>query len=527
MGSNKQNDTCGVATGSPSSSSFKLPAICRYGNAAIMIFLALYFFIIPFCTIIYDLTDPGLKGEGIAKYAFRLHRGLSPRYEKWARNRIESKQAEQLGIDQIAATEWPVFGSVFYLWASEALQQSWEKDNSTSSVAPNIYARNAIEAAAALVADPGHASWVKLHWGEQYLHRENVFYRMLLIGGLTSYHKLLGGDKYLPLIKDQVESLSKELDESPYGLLDDYPDQCFPTDIVAAIASINRADALLGTDHSDFVKRSIRGFQGELLDSTGLPPYMAESDTGYIDIARGCSSQWMTVWAPELWPETAKQWYDNFDKHFWQEHWTAVGFREFTKETRRGDWYFDVDSGPVVAGFGVAAGAFGVGAARANGRFDHAYPLSAEVIAMSWPLPHGSLFTAQLLSNGSHAPYLGEAAILFTLTRTPPHGSQATKAGPLPIFVYFILFIYFAVGATLILATIINLKRRSKRQQKTIPLAEAQFAIWAILILSAIVIIVTGRLSTGLLPILLAQLLPRGIKKLTNSAEASSAQTAN
>ena len=97
-----------------------------------------------------------------------------------------------------------------------------------------------------------------------------------------------------------------------------------------------------------------------------------------------------------------------------------MGFREFSRATQKSDWYIDVDSGPVIAGFGVSAGAFGAGAARANGRFDHAYPLSAEIIVMSWPLPDGTLFGAQQLSNMAHAPFLGEAALLFTLTRLPP-----------------------------------------------------------------------------------------------------------
>ena len=45
----------------------------------------------------------------------------------------------------------------------------------------------------------------------------------------------------------------------------------------------------------------------------------------------------------------------------------------------------DVDSGPV-------------GAARANGRFDHAYPLSAEMLFACWPLPDGTLLFPRILS---------------------------------------------------------------------------------------------------------------------------------
>jgi hypothetical protein len=133
-----------------------------------------------------------------------------------------------LTTENIAGTEWPLFGSVFYLWATEALQEAAEEDSSKCPATPKQYARGAIEAAAALVADPNHAGWVREHWGDAYLDKENLFYRMLLISALTSYQKLLGETRYESLLRGQVESLAKELDDSPYGLLDDYPGQCYP-----------------------------------------------------------------------------------------------------------------------------------------------------------------------------------------------------------------------------------------------------------------------------------------------------------
>ena len=241
-----------------------------------------------------------VQSDGISRFALHSHRSLTPKYEQWARERVRSGCAGDLRLDNIDGTEWPLFGSVFYLLATESLQVDWGKDRDRSSTAPKIYAAGAVKAAVELVIDPVHATWVKIHWGQNYLHRENVFYRMLLISAMTSYEKLIGDGKYIPFLQDQVETLSKELDESPYGLLDDYPGQCFPTDIAAAIAAIKRADTVLGTDHSDFISRSVRGFAGDFVDSTGLPPYMADAENGVIGKARGCSSQWMTVWAPDL-----------------------------------------------------------------------------------------------------------------------------------------------------------------------------------------------------------------------------------
>ncbi len=499
---------------------FRSTVICRYGNIAILIFLSLYFFIIPFCLMTYYLADPHLKEDAIPQIASWSHRSLSPKYEKWARERVASGQARELSVDDIAGTEWPVFGSVFYLWATESLQEAWDESKNPSSVAPKVYAAGAIKAATELVADPGHASWVKQHWGENYLHRENAFYRMLLISALTSYEKLLGDKKYEPLLRDQVETLSKELDESPYGLLDDYPCQCYPTSVLSAIAAINRADSVLGTDHSNFVKRSIRGFQGKLVDSTGLPPYRANADNGYIGLARGCSSQWATVWAPTLWPEYSKQLYESFDEHFWQERWTAAGFREFRKNEPNSDWYMDVDSGPVIAGFGAAATAFGLGAARANGRLDHAYPVTTEAIVISWPLLNGTLATPRFLSNMTHAPYLGEAAVLFSLTRKPIKNAEIRTGGHLPIFTFLVLVLYLTAGIVTLLAVFVTIKRlRRQVSQKHIPFENIQLAIWIIFVTAGVLFCIVHNVTVGLILILLAQFLPRGFGRIVRESK--------
>jgi len=107
-------------------------------------------------------------------------------------------EAAKLDKRLVAATEWPLFGSVFYLWSVESLQAAWERDRSLAITAPAEYARSAIQAAAALVIDPHHAAWVKKHWGDDYLHRENVFYRMLVIAALTSEAQLLGETRPSP-----------------------------------------------------------------------------------------------------------------------------------------------------------------------------------------------------------------------------------------------------------------------------------------------------------------------------------------
>lgn len=496
-------------------------AICIWTNTAIAVALSLYLFIVPAAMVVRDLGDPGLRGQDVPRCAFRWHRALSPRYETWARQRLASGTTAELTTEDIAGTEWPLFGSVFYLWATEALEEEATEHPNLCSVPPSHYARGAIEAAAALVADPNHAGWVKQHWGEGYLEKENLFYRMLLISALTSYQKLLGDAKYEELLQGQVESLAKELDSSPHGLLDDYPGQCYPVDIVPAIAAIRRADAVLGTDHSEFAARAIRGFQDERLDRhTGLPAYVVDSRTGRAeDSARGVGLSFMLIWAPELWPRTAEDWYAAYERQFWQQGRWFAGFREFPRDIEVG-WFNmnDVDAGPIIGGYGVAASAFGVGAARAMGRTEQAYKLAAQAILASWPLPDGTLLVPRVLSNVSDAPYLGEAATLFALTRRAVVPLQeASHAGP-PGIVYLGIAILLALGSYEIIAAVRKL-RRSRRDdpRRYVPLPRVQTAAWAIFLAGSVVAWLAFGAMIALVPLLAALILPWQRKRPADS----------
>jgi len=134
-------------------------SFCRYVNAVVVILFSLFFFLIPGLTVVHDLSDPNIRSAGIPQSAWKLHQTLSPKFEKWARERLDSTRAAELSTANVSGTEWPLFGSVFYLWATESLQDAWEKDHSTTLVAPNIYAKDAIEAATCLVIDPKQANW--------------------------------------------------------------------------------------------------------------------------------------------------------------------------------------------------------------------------------------------------------------------------------------------------------------------------------------------------------------------------------
>jgi hypothetical protein len=431
--------------------------------------IALYFFAWPAMMVCQALLDTKLASAEPAAQAWDLHRALSRRIALWADQRRASQAPAGLKQTDISGTEWPAYGALFYLRATENLELAWlakasQSGATSAAMQPSVYARAAIDAAAALIADPGNASWVKQHWGDNYLQRENVFYRMLLIDGLATHRLLTGSTRYSALLASQADSLSAELDGSEFGLLDDYPNQCYPTDIIAAWRAVQRADLALGGNHSARIQRALRAFVGRTQSpDLFLPPASIDrhnlSQQGPV---RGSYTAGMLFHSAYLWPDQSIRWYGQFNTYFFRDGWILTGFRELP-ELVGPENFFDVDAGPVLLGLGTAASAFGVAAARAHGRFDQARPIALEMIASSWPLPTGTLMLARAVSDVSDAPFIGEAAIIFTLSQpvAPAFADKTVPAGTrVPALVLLLLLFYLGGTTWLLRCAASRIRRR-------------------------------------------------------------------
>ena len=75
-----------------------------------MLLLCLYFFLIPAGLLIYDLNDPGLASDATPRCVFRWHRSLSPKYERWARQRLALGPAPGLEEAGVAILPGAAFG---------------------------------------------------------------------------------------------------------------------------------------------------------------------------------------------------------------------------------------------------------------------------------------------------------------------------------------------------------------------------------------------------------------------------------
>jgi hypothetical protein len=143
----------------------------------------------------------------------------------------------------------------------------------------------------------------------------------------------------------------------------------------------------------------------------------------------------------------------------------------------------DVDAGPIIDGYGVAACAFGIGATRAMGDTDHAYKLATQALVASWPLPDGTLLIPRALSSISDSPYLGEAAMLFALSRRPMAQAQDRGQPRLPVIVYLGVLSLLALGVYGVVASIRKLRRwRRNDFARYVASPKLQAIIWWILL---------------------------------------------
>lgn len=427
-----------------------------------MAVLTLPLFLWPGLFLARDLCDPALRGPGIPTRAREIHAALTPQIAVWARERVATGRAESTALHDVPTTEWPLFTAVFYLMATESLVVDWEARGRPGR-SPAVESAEAVAASKALLLDPAHHSWVRRHWGANYLHNNNVFFRSLLIAGLSSHERITHDGTALPMLRDQVETLSAALDASPLGVLEDYPSETYPIDVLAAVGFIRRADAVLGTDHSAFVARSRRAFTGAMADDLGLVPFRMSLPGGeHVQPSRGIGNSWVMQFVPDLYGrDVAGDLYGRYERGFYQRHRWAEGFREHAYGRSAEEYGFEVDAGPVIDGFGTAASAFGIAAARRNGRFDHAWALSTELSAASWTLPGGTLFFPRLASHAADAPFLGEAASLYFLTVQPAPGVPIVTGGGLPGLARIGLIVYFGVPLAAWLSWLVSRRRRA------------------------------------------------------------------
>jgi hypothetical protein len=421
--------------------------------SALSLLFAGFFFVYPALTCAWVLLDPAVRTTGQSRLITFWFRQTASRYERWADRFLADQRAAHVNPEHVAATEWPMFGSVFFLLTAEQLHTEGRVDARSGAV------RRAVDRARDIVVSRDTATWVRHKWGDTYLERENVFYRMLLMMGLTAHARITGATTDHDLLHTQWTGLARELLAAPHHVLDDYPGECYPVDVVWSVAAIQRAAALEGTNANELAWALMQSLNGPL-QSEGLPAYQVGVPSGYLyQSPRGCGNSGLLLFAPDLNADLALTWYHTYASNFWKSTGWLAGFTEMPRGST--SQVMDVDSGPIMADIGSVASAFGIGAARRAGDLDRVAQLTWQAVACSWPTPAG-LLTPGLMGHFAVDGWcLGEVALLFSMTRPLPAGAASAATTHAPGIVWGLLLFYSAAGAWFILREIQSLRRHA------------------------------------------------------------------
>lgn len=408
-------------------------------STTLVTIFALFFFVYPAVIGGGVLLDPAVRKSGQSRLVVPWFKATAARYERWAGRFLEEQKAARLNPEHVAATEWPMFGSVFLLLTAEQLQAEGRLDARTGAM------RRAVERARDVVLSPDTATWVRHKWGDTYLEQDNVFYRMLLMMGLTAYAHIVGDSPDRDLLRAQWTGLSRELLAAPQHVRDDYPGECYPVDVLWSVVALQRAAALDGTNAHALAAALMASLDGPLKGPDGLPAYQVDSTSGFhLQTSRGCGNSGMLLFAPDLDARSAQAWYAAYAARFWKDTDWLAGFTELPRD--QSNIVMDVDSGPVLLGIGSVASAFGIGAARRAGDLDRAAQLTWQAVACSWPTPMGFLVPGLMGWLAVDAWCLGELALLFSMTRPLPPGELTAATSHAPGIVWALLLFHTIIG---------------------------------------------------------------------------------
>jgi len=341
--------------------------------------------------------------EGDAARQLRLSRGVARLVcdESLSRSRFRT------GVSQFSG-EW-LFGS--YLMAGIGFAQTvMEHPELHAQHAPP--ARRCIEG---MLTDEVRA-FDRESWGEDPLdgidgpnhHAAYLGYLNFLLG----LHRLaFGEDSYAGLNDRITAALVRHIDASPIVLLETYPGEVYPVDNCFVIGSVGLHQRATGSDHGAAIRRWTERARAKYVDPDArlLIQAVDPADGSPADEPRGSGTALGLIALHYADPRLARELYEGLKASL---AGSVLGFGAVREYPRRRTGRGDIDSGPIVFGYGCSATGFSIAGARRYGDDAFFRRLFATAHLCGAPVSRGD--RREYVSGGP----LGNA-ILFAMLTTP------------------------------------------------------------------------------------------------------------
>jgi hypothetical protein len=233
-------------------------------------------------------------------------------------------------------------------------------------------------------------------------------------------HRMLKPTSRFAATDDRIAAaLARRIEASPIGFIETYPGEVYPVDNTAAYAAVALHARATRKPMPEAVKRGLDALRKKGTDAESglLYQAVALADGKPHDAARASGTALAAYFLAYVDEAASAALFRALGK---EQFRTVLGFGAVleyspSSEKERGD----IDSGPIVAGFGVSATGFALGASRVHG--------DKEMFRSLYATAH--LFGAPFEENGARTYATGGPigdAILFAMMTAPSKGRLST-----------------------------------------------------------------------------------------------------
>ncbi|HCE42184.1 MAG TPA: hypothetical protein DET40_01380 [Lentisphaeria bacterium] len=219
------------------------------------------------------------------------------------------------------------------------------------------------------IQDPYVREFDKKSWGDDPIesldrgseHAAFLGYYNLLL----SFHRLLDNGSEFSKLNDRItEVLAARLDKSPFLLLQSYPSEWYPVDNCAVFASIGLYDRATGSDHSRLLNLCMTKLRNEYTDPrSGLLYQSIDGNNGkMLDAPRGSGTCLGLYFLSFSEPSISRSLYVSAKRELQGGLLGFGGMKEYPASEKGG--FGDIDSGPVIFGYGVSPTGFMIAGTR-------------------------------------------------------------------------------------------------------------------------------------------------------------------
>jgi len=230
---------------------------------------------------------------------------------------------------------------------------------------------------------------------------------------LLSLHRLLKKDSEFSALNDRITAaLARRLEKSSVLLLQTYPNEMYPVDNCAVFGSIGLYDMATGGDHSALLARCMEKLKKDYTDPrSGLLYQCIDGFTGkMLDAPRGSGTCLGLYFLSFSEPSISRSLYDSAKRELKGGVLGFGGMKEYPASAEGG--FGDIDSGPVIFGYGVSPTGFMIAGTRIHDDYALFRKLYATAYLCGAPCDSGG---SRLFVTGGH---IGNA-IMFAVMTAP------------------------------------------------------------------------------------------------------------